>query len=170
NGGLLRYARGPVLTLVTSDVPSDDLGLVASGPTLHRPIDAEDVRRIVEERLSNTVHDTLLAELSRPERERWHAASAAAAKRARALAFRIADHATRARAAAAEIERQGLPAIVVPEPFDVSLDEGLPEHVRLAAELARGVAPRALVTTGEMPVRVTGPGRGGRCTEFVCGL
>jgi len=66
-GGLLRYAKGPVTSLILSDVIGDDIRAIASGPTappLGTRRDARDV--LVRLGLWNTVPEAVRAHLQAP--------------------------------------------------------------------------------------------------------
>ncbi|MBK8980403.1 MAG: DUF4147 domain-containing protein [Planctomycetes bacterium] len=165
NGGLLVDCRAAtVVTLVTADVPGDDLAEVASGPTLFRELSPDALRRAATRWLPPAQRDALVAQLDSGGRRAWHDRLRAGTGRGSRVAIRVADWRTAVAAA-----RAALPFAAI-DGFDHALDEPIDQGVRRHLDwLARHAAggPRALVSAGELPVAVRGTGRGGRNTEFV---
>lgn len=169
NGGLLAASSARrVLTLVSSDVPVPDLGVVASGPTVHQKLDPERVREVAQARLSRVLMRRIEAQLFGHQRRSWNAHLAAAAAEHASYVACVGDYRTLMRVTERRLTAAGFAHVLVPaEPFDMPMEEGVPAHVRALEELAGREGTWALATGGELPVKVRGDGRGGRNTEFV---
>ncbi len=172
NGGLL-HACGArrVLTLITSDVPGRDLALVASGPTLFRPIDDGRLLDVVDRHLRDPLRQRILAQLEDPARARWLAELRDAAASKDATAVVVADYdylieRVRVRLLGLGVER----VTAFPDALDLPIDEGVERHLEALPEALARDGRFALVSGGELPVPVTGDGEGGRNTEFVLRL
>ncbi len=162
-GGMLRVAHpAPVSAFILSDVPGDDLRVVASGPTTGGIMACGDAVRLLEER-------SLFKDLPPRARERLRELAAQDAR----------PNGTAERAAVSNTlvgsNRLSLDAVAAADPgFPVTVaDAGLNLEVSAAArrilDAAAGLpagARRALVFGGETHVRVRGPGRGGRNQEL----
>lgn len=148
-GGWLRATRAPVTALILSDVPGDDLRVIASGPTV-APIGpvaeaAATARRLgIWDRLPAAVRAAL-------SRERAEAALPEARKilvgsNGQSLAAMLAAGAA---------------------PGDAALEGDVEDCARALLAAVRGAAPgTALVFGGETTVRLTGDGMGGRNQEL----
>lgn len=168
-GGRLALACAParVVTLLISDVPGDDPGVIASGPTLPDPTSCADALAILrkygidippamEQHLASGAGETPKPGDSRFARNTHH----------------VIANAQQALQAAAEVARTaGI------TPFILSDDiEGEARDVGMVhAAIARQVAlhgqpfkkPCVLISGGETTVTVRGKGRGGRNAEFL---
>ena len=162
-GGMLRIAHpAPVSAFILSDVPGDDLRVVASGPTTGGIMACADAVRLLEER-------GLFAELPLRARE-W-----LREKAARDGAPNGAAEAAPVRNTLVGSNRLSLDAVAAADPgFPVTVAEaGLNLEVPAAAtrilDAAAGLpagSRRALVFGGETHVRVRGDGLGGRNQEL----
>lgn len=157
-GGGLAQAAWParVVTFVLSDVPGDDPAIVASGPTLGAamtvPALPDDVMGLlpppVQAHLAE--HSAARSDLNRDVKILATAdgALAAAASAAEAIGVHVLNLGGALQGDAVTLAR---------------------EH----AELARfydGPRPAIILSGGETTVRVVGPGRGGRNTEYLLAL
>ncbi len=163
-GGKLAAACAParVITLIISDVPGNDISMVASGPTLSDASPASEALDILE-RYAIPTSDTVRQSIrnSRPV--------TVAAGDLRILAS--SDDAIIASAALAD-EREITPYVL----GDLSGDARAVacEHAELAMQIAAGhgpVSPPCVVLSGgETTVNVRGNGRGGRNGEYALAL
>lgn len=168
-GGRLALACAParVVTLLISDVPGDDPGVIASGPTLPDPTTCKDALAIlrkygIEIPVSMEQHlSTGAGETPKPDDARF----------AR-NAHHIIATAQQALEAAAEAARQAgvTPYILSDDMEGEARDVGM-VHAALARQAAlRGQPfprPCVLISGGETTVTVRGNGQGGRNAEFL---
>jgi len=171
-GGRLAEAAYParVLSLVVSDIPGDDPAQVASGPTVPDGSTREDALAAIEN-YGIALPDRVLAHIKDP---------AAACPRPDDPRFAgnevhvIASAAVSLEAAAAEAERQGIPAVILSDAIEGEAREVAKVHAAIAREVAtRGrpfAKPVVLLSGGETTVTLTGTGKGGRNTEFLLSL
>ena len=167
-GGQLARAAAPatLISLILSDVISDPLDVIASGPTAPDPTTFADALAVLQRRgVGYLVPDAVRARLeagARGEVPETPKPGDPAFERVTNLV--IGNNALVVDAAAAEARRRGYRAEV--------LTRGLQGEAReVARELvarARTLPPRTcLIAGGETTVTVGGRGRGGRCQEFV---
>jgi glycerate 2-kinase len=152
-GGLARVARGPLHTLVASDVIGGGLHDVGSGPTVADPSTCAQARAVLR-RFAPRLAAPPLHESLKP-----------AAPRARALrANLIAWPDDLARAVARELQAGGMTTRIL-EASVAPAAELAREYVWLAGELRPG---EALVRAAEPSLRVNAqrPGLGGRSTHL----
>lgn len=171
-GGRLALACAParVVTLLISDVPGDDPGIIASGPTLPDPTTCAEALAIlrkyriavpanVEQHLASGAGETPKPGDSRFARHAHHVIASA-------------QHALEA--AAATARAAGItPYILSDEIEGEARDVGL-VHAAIAKQVARRGQPFSkpcvLISGGETTVTVRGTGRGGRNAEFLLSL
>ncbi|WP_292933393.1 glycerate kinase [Noviherbaspirillum sp.] len=171
-GGRLALACAParVVTLLISDVPGDDPGVIASGPTLPDPTTCEEALAILR-KYRITIPDTM---------EQYLASGAGETPKPGDPRFARNEHhviatAQQALEAAASTARAAeiTPYILSDEIEGEARDVGM-----VHAALARQVAlrnqpfqrPCVLISGGETTVTVRGNGRGGRNAEFLLSL
>ncbi|MBI5853069.1 MAG: DUF4147 domain-containing protein [Planctomycetes bacterium] len=169
NGGLLRDVRARrLLTLVTVDVPSQDLALVASGPTAWHALDPGQIASAARTLLPAALAARFVASLEGSSRSAWQCELRDAAARADGALVGVGDWSELSRVAEATLRRHGVRGLaVLQEPLDQSVDAGVATHL---AALRRAIAlprPTASISGGELCVAVRGSGRGGRNSEFV---
>ncbi len=170
-GGRLAAAAAPapVVTLAISDVPGDDLAVIASGPTVADPTTLADARAVLA-RYAITPPAAVAARLADPAAETPKPGAAFAANRALLVATPEA-----ALLAAAEVARG---AGVRPVILSDAIEGEAREVARVLAAIARHAADRGLpaappcvlISGGETTVAVRGKGRGGRNAEFLLAL
>ena len=168
-GGRLALACAParVVTLMISDIPGDDPGIIASGPTLPDPTTCADSLAILKK-----------YNIEIPENIRLHLESGAGETpkpgdpRFEGHSHHVIATAQDALEAAAEMARD---ASITP----YILSDGIEGEARdigvMHAALARQItqrgqpfeAPCVLISGGETTVTVRGKGRGGRNAEFL---
>ena len=150
-GGWLRACRAPATALILSDVPGDDLRVVASGPTV-APIgsvaEAAGMARALG--IWDRLPDSVRAALSRPEPPRD-------AEPARVQNILIGSNGQSVRAMVAAGARPG----------GAALEGDVEDCARALVAAAQGAGPgEALAFGGETTVRLTGEGMGGRNQEL----
>lgn len=172
-GGRLAAAapQTPMVSLVISDVPGDDPGIIASGPT-------------VPDRSNRQEAQAILAAYGidpGPALTEWLASPAADTPAPDSPAFAhkrvevIASPQRSLRAAAAEAERLGLPVLLLGDAIEGEAREVAKVHAGIARSIRQQAAPCAapcvILSGGETTVTVRSKGgRGGRNAEFALGL
>lgn len=171
-GGRLALACHParVVTLMISDVPGDDPGVIASGPTLPDPTTCADSLAIMR-KYGIDIPDNVLRHLEsgagetpKPGDERF------ARNRSRVIAnAQDALEAAATRARAFGVNAYILSDCIEGEARDIGL-----MHAALGRQVALRdqpfVSPCVLISGGETTVTVRGNGRGGRNAEFLLSL
>jgi hydroxypyruvate reductase len=171
-GGRLALACAParVVTLLISDVPGDDPGVIASGPTLPDPTTCAQALAVlrkygiavpadIERHLASGIGETPKPDDARFGRNAYHVIATA----------QDALEAAAEKARAAGIMPYILSDAIEGEARDIGL-----MHAALARQIAtRGQPfqkPCVLISGGETTVTVRGNGRGGRNAEFLLSL
>ena len=171
-GGRLALACAParVVTLLISDVPGDDPGTVASGPTLADPSTCEDALAVLRK-----------YGIDAPARVHEHLASGAgetpkpgAAGFERNSVQVIAAAQDALEAAAAYARAAGISPHILSDAIEGEARDVATMHAAMARQIARRGQPFArpcvLLSGGETTVAVRGNGRGGRNAEFLLSL
>jgi glycerate-2-kinase len=155
-GGRLGALLDPASrTLVYSDVPHGRGALVGSGPTIADESTNGDAAAILES--LGIGEADVAARLLR-------GGSVEETPKRLGIAFEvIADNATLVAAAVRAAEERGLRARIVANEIEGDVGEAARTMAREAVDLAPG---ELLIAGGEPTVRVTGEGRGGRCSEL----
>ena len=168
-GGRLALACAParVVTLLISDVPGDDPGVIASGPTLPDPTTCAEAQAILD-KYTIAIDDSV--------REHLRSGAGESPKPNDARFARNATHviatARHALEAAADLARAAgvTPYILSDEMEGESSDVAL-VHAAMARQVALHGQPFArpcvILSGGETTVTVRGRGRGGRNAEFL---
>jgi hydroxypyruvate reductase len=170
-GGRLAVACSPaqLVTLAISDVPGNDISVIASGPT------------VPDETSSKVALDILQAyDVAVPENIRAHLRSAAAETPkpgdpvfagSETVILATADDAMNA---AARVARQSNIESLVLGDLEGDATELAQSQAALAREIAAGTGPIqppcVLISGGETTVRVRGKGKGGRNCEYALAL
>jgi glycerate 2-kinase len=171
-GGRLALAAAParVVSLIISDVPGDDLSVIASGPTVGDATTSADALAILRRHgidMSPAVVAHLegaASETPKPDDPRF-----AAVTNILIATPRMSLEAAAARARAAGVTPVLLGDAIEGEAREVGkVMAGIARSVALHGEPAR--APCVLLSGGETTVTVRGQGRGGRNAEFLLGL
>lgn len=164
-GGRLARAAFParMVTLAISDVPGDDLAVIASGPTVADPTTFADARAILAK-----------YRVGAPAAVTRHLAAAADEtpkpgdpRLAHATARLVATPRRALEAAASVARRLGLAPVVLGDAIEGEARIVAAEHARLARTTKPGTV---LLSGGETTVTVKGEGRGGRNAEYALGL
>ena len=171
-GGRLAAACAPakVVTLAISDVPGDDLAVIASGPTVPDPTSYADALAVVA-RYGLQLPQVVLAHLQagidetpKPGDLRFEG------HEARLIATpQQAMEAAAAKAAALGVQAYILSDRIEGEARDVALVHGA-LALQVAARKQPFAPPCVLISGGETTVTLRGHGRGGRNGEFLLAL
>jgi hydroxypyruvate reductase len=157
----------PVATFVISDVPGDDVGAIASGPTVPDPTTQAQALGILEKYRYPAVRE-LEDILGDPQ---WETPKPEDRAFAGDTVHLIATAGMALAAAAKFLEQQGYRVVQLGDDLD---DEAQPlgrEHARLAKQTLEGGARTAILSGGETRVVLgEGGGRGGRNTEYLAAL
>lgn len=171
-GGRLALACAParVVTLLISDVPGDDPGIIASGPTLPDPTTCAEALAILRK-----------YGIEVPENVRQHLESGAGetpkpddARFARNRHRVVATAQDALEAAAATARAAGITPYILSDGLEGEARDVGSVHAAIALQVARRGQPFAkpcvLISGGETTVTVGGKGRGGRNAEFLLSL
>jgi glycerate 2-kinase len=168
-GGRLAVAAHPhpVATFVISDVPGDDVGAIASGPTVPDPTTQAEALAILA-----TYGYPAIAELEPILADpRWETPKPGDPAFAGDTVRLIATAANALAAATKLLEREGYRVVALGDDLD---DEAVVlgrEHARLAKEHMKSGVPTAILSGGETRVVLgEGGGRGGRNTTYLAAL
>lgn len=171
-GGRLALAAwpAPVVTLIISDVPGDDLSVIASGPTVADPSTREAALAVLE-RYSIAVPAMVRHWLKDPASETPKPGDPRLVGVQNKL---IATPLLSLVAAASCAAGSGYRPLILGDAIEGEARECAIVHAGIAHSVAaHGVpmrAPCALISGGETTVTVRGQGRGGRNAEFLLGL
>jgi hydroxypyruvate reductase len=167
-GRLARVAHpSPVATFVISDIPGDDVGAIASGPTVPDPTTQAEAVRILEKYRYPALAE-LLPVLTDAQ---WETPKPGDAAFARDTVHLIATAATALAAAAELLEAEGYEVVKLGDDLDDEAQALGREHGRLAKDQARAGKRVAILSGGETRVVLgEGGGRGGRNTEYLAAL
>jgi glycerate 2-kinase len=171
-GGRLALACAParVVTLLISDVPGDDPGIIASGPTLPDATTCADALAILR-KYGIEIPDNILEHLESGKDETPKPGDPRFARNS----HHVIATAQEALEAAAETARKAgiTPYIFSDEIEGEARDVGL-VHAAIAKQVAKRGQPFSkpcvLISGGETTVTVRGKGRGGRNAEFLLSL
>jgi glycerate 2-kinase len=157
----------PVATLVISDVPGDDVGAIASGPTVPDPTTQAEARAILEKYRYPALAE-LAPILSDPK---WETPKPGAVEFAGDSVHLIATARTALAAAARFLELEGYRVIQLGDHLDDEAQTLGREHARLAKATRQPGQRTAILSGGETRVVLgDGGGRGGRNTEYLAAL
>ena len=157
----------PVATFAISDVPGDDIGAIASGPTVPDPTTQAEAMRILE-KYRYPARGELAPILSDTQ---WETPKPGDPKFANDSVHLIATAATALAAAARFLELQGYRVVQLGDDLDDEAQALGREHARLAKETRKNGGRTAILSGGETRVVLgEGGGRGGRNTEYLAAL
>ncbi|MGJ9419276.1 glycerate kinase [Massilia sp. CMS3.1] len=171
-GGRLALACYParVVTLVVSDVPGDDPGVVASGPTVPDGSTARDALAILE-RYAIPISSAVRAVLLDPARA---APRPDDPRLARNETIVIATAQTALEAAANAARNTGITPLILSNSIEGEARDVAAVHAAIARQVRQYgqpcAAPCVILSGGETGVTVRGKGRGGRNAEFLLAL
>ena len=169
-GRLAAATRARVVSLVISDVPGDDLSVIASGPTVPDPTSIADALAVLEKyRIDppKAVMDHLLAgrdETPKPGDPRLDSTRTVLVATPQMALERAAEVARRA----------GVTPVILGNALEGEAREVALVHAGIARQVVGhgqpAPAPCVLLSGGETTVTVRGHGRGGRNAEFLLAL
>ncbi len=165
-GGRLAAAAYPakVVALAISDVPGDDLSVIASGPTVPDPTTFADARRVIE-KYGIIPPQSVIAHLDRAEQETPKPGDPRLAGVRTELVTRPADA---LEAAAGTARKAGFDAVILGDAIEGEAREVAREQ---AEEVRKGFSrPTVLLSGGEVTVTIRGQGRGGPNAEYLLAL
>ncbi|MBB3318237.1 MULTISPECIES: glycerate kinase [unclassified Rhizobium] len=171
-GGRLAALAYParVVSLVVSDIPGDNLALVASGPTIADTTSRLDALRLIDQyRL-----DLPEAVLRHIRNGKDDAPLPNDPRYARNDTRLVASAATSLEAAAEAARRSGVEAVILSDAIEGEASVVGAVHAAIAAEVARRNRPFrkpiVILSGGETTVSIRGNGKGGRNSEFLLSL
>ncbi len=169
-GGYLARAVAParLVTLMVSDVPGDDPGVIGSGPTVPDETTFADARKVIEKygiAVPPAVRDHLAAaveETPKPGDTIFQGA----------LTHMVARPQASLDAAAALARGAGVEPVILGDRIEGEAREVAASHAVMARDMAAqagaaGGAPTVLLSGGELTVTMTGNGRGGPNAEYM---
>lgn len=171
-GGRLALACAParVVTLLISDVPGDDPGIIASGPTLPDPTTCADALAILR-KYGIDVPDNIKQHLESGVGETPKPGDARFAHNAHHV---IANAQDALEAAAQTARAAGITPYILSDDLEGEARDVGQVHAAIAKQIARRDQPFnkpcVLISGGETTVTVRGKGRGGRNAEFLLSL
>ena len=171
-GGRLALACAPakVVTLLISDIPGDDPGIIASGPTLPDPTTCEDALAILK-KYQIDVPANVVKHLESGEGETPKPGDPRFARNEN----HIIATAQEALEAAAEMARaQGITPYILSDRIEGESRDIALMHAAMAKQVIDRnqpfEKPCVIISGGETTVTVKGNGRGGRNAEFLLSL
>jgi hydroxypyruvate reductase len=171
-GGRLALACAParVVTLLISDVPGDDPGVIASGPTLPDPTTCADALAVLR-KYAIAIPDSVREHLESGAGETPKPGDPRFARNSHHV-IAIAQDALEA--AAAHASAAGITPYILSDGIEGESRDVAIVHAAMARQVAtRGQPfrkPCVIISGGETTVTVRGSGRGGRNAEFLLSL
>ncbi len=171
-GGRLALACAParVVTLAISDVPGDDVSVIASGPTVADPTTREEALSILG-KYGIEIPPQVLTHLNSPRSE-TPKPDDPRLTRCEAHVIATAQHALQA--AAAYARQEGVAPLILGDSLQGESRDVAYVHAAIARQIFHHgePAPRpcVILSGGETTVTVRGQGRGGRSAEFLLAL
>ena len=171
-GGRLAVAAAParVVSLIISDVPGDDLSVIASGPTVADATTQGDALAVLK-KYGIEASPAVLKQLSNPAAETPKPGDARFANVSNIL---IATPQGSLEAAAEVARQAGFAPLILGNAIEGEARECGIVHAGIALQAAgfdQPIAPPcAIISGGETTVTVRGKGRGGRNAEFLLSL
>jgi hydroxypyruvate reductase len=171
-GGRLAAAAAParVVSLIISDVPGDDLSVIASGPTVGDATTLAEARAVLE-KYHIEVSPAVSRHLSDPANETPKPGDPRLANVTNLL---IATPQSSLEAAATIAREEGFAPLILGNAIEGEARECGIVHAGIALQCAGfgqpAPPPCAIISGGETTVTVRGKGRGGRNAEFLLSL
>jgi glycerate 2-kinase len=171
-GGRLAAAAAPakVVSLIISDVPGDDISVIASGPTAPDVTTSAEALAILD-KYKIAVPQSVLNHLSSKQSETPKPGDPRLANVTNIL---IATPQDSLEAAARVAQNAGFHPLILSDSIEGESRDVALVHAAIARQIARHgqpcEIPCALISGGETTVTVRGNGRGGRNAEFLLSL
>ncbi|NQW11870.1 MAG: glycerate kinase [Alphaproteobacteria bacterium] len=169
-GGRLAAAVAPAAlhAFLISDVPGDDVDVIASGPTVPDPSTLAEARAVLAA-YGITPPDAIARALADP---RFETPKPNNPIFARVSTVMVARPQASLEAAATAARAAGVTPVILGDAIEGEAREVAIVMAGIAAQIARhgqpAPAPAVLLSGGETTVTVRGSGRGGRNAEFLC--
>lgn len=171
-GGRLALAAAParVVSLIISDVPGDDVSVIASGPTVADQSTREQALAVLH-KYDIAAPASVVEWLNNPMSESPKPGDARLTNVQHIL---IATPNASLQAAARLAEQSGLATLILGDDLEGEARDCANMHAELAKKCARTGSPLktpcVIISGGETTVTVRGHGRGGRNAEFLLSL
>jgi glycerate 2-kinase len=171
-GGRLAVAAAParVVSLIISDVPGDDLSVIASGPTVADATTQADARAVLQ-KYGIDASPAVIQQFSNPAAETPKPGDPRFANVVNVL---IATPQSSLEAAAKVARQAGFAPLILGNAIEGEARECAIVHAGIALQAAGfgqpAEPPCAIISGGETTVTVRGKGRGGRNAEFLLSL
>ena len=171
-GGRLAEAAAParLLSLIISDVPGDDLSVIASGPTVGDATTSADARAVLK-KYGIATSDAVRLHLEDAASETPKPGDA---RLARATNILIATPQMALEAAAIVAREAGYAPVILGNAIEGEARDVALVHAGITRQIIRhgqpAAAPCVLLSGGETTVTMRGKGRGGRNAEFLLAL
>jgi hydroxypyruvate reductase len=165
-GRLAQASAAPVVTLAISDVPGNEPGTIASGPTVPGESSLAEAREVLD-RFRIEPPAAILAALTDPANEtpRWEGGTGRCQLRI------VASGMTALQAAADWCRKHGIEPLVLGDRLQGAADALARGHAWQALQLAKSGVARCLLSGGETSVALgPEPGKGGRNSEYALAL
>ncbi len=170
NGGMASLTpANKIISFVISDVPSNDLSIISSGPFFYQKREVEELKEIAQRFLAIDAQSKLLPYLQLPERQEAIAHKEQVLRNKEISHFIISDSKSMQEEAAKllpayyPVEQLSFFGPVINE----TIETGIQKILNSLRALVRQESSWAFISGGEMPITVKGDGKGGRNTEFV---
>jgi glycerate 2-kinase len=165
-GGLAAACPAPLVTLVISDIPGDDVALVGSGPTLRHVSSKADARAILKR--FGIIPPTTVAAALDGEHHKDHGAHSQAHRSSSKI---VASGITALRAAEAVCREHKLNVLMLGDAVQGDAVALAEEHAALARKLLKKGKPVCILSGGETSLSLgPSPGTGGRNSCYVLAL
>lgn len=169
-GGRLARALAPgrLVTLMVSDVPGDEPGVIGSGPTVPDPTTFADARAVIA-KYKIALPPSVQAHLEAAAEETPKPGDPIFAN---AVQHMVARPQASLDAAAQAARACGVEPVILGDRLEGKARTVAAEHARLARETqaSAGGAPKVLLSGGELTVTMTGDGKGGPNAEYMLGM
>lgn len=171
-GGRLALAAAParVVSLIISDVPGDDLSVIASGPTVADPSTRQEALAVLH-KYAIAVPDSITQWLNDPASETPKPGDPRLAHIENRL---IATPRASLQAAALVAQQAGVTPVILGDDLQGEARDCGSMHADIAHQCQRtgqpAKTPCVIISGGETTVTVRGQGRGGRNAEFLLSL
>ena len=171
-GGRLAAACHParVLTLAISDVPGDELSVIASGPTVPDPSTFAEAQAVLE-KYTITVSEAVRTHLEQAEDETPKPGDLRLVNTETKL---IATPQQMLESVAEQVRKAGLTPLILSDRIEGETRDVAKVHAAIARQIQthqQPVTPPAVILSGgETTVTVRGKGKGGRNSEFALAL
>lgn len=173
NGGLPAFCNAKrIEVLVTSDVSSNNLRFIGSGPFHYEPIDVKRTEELIKSNFPQALASTILDHLYSPLFQADEEAKERAQHDKEIHHQFILDWKTLFKLAEQNCQKLYPHHLLFTAtyPHQGSFKQGLDWHLKAIAKLVKDNRPFIIISGGELPVVVKGKGLGGRNTHFALAL